>query len=89
MALFDHFSDEEIQSHFTHKGWFAGVCPVYVDMRPADCPSLATPNWVPELWLTICTEAFMLFAAVAHGLNPEYDPAFPIVLTAKIDGGEP
>lgn len=84
MSILHRLSREEIRSRYTHTGWFAGLVPCYVGKIDTDCPDLCERNWCPEWWFDVVGTLFAGFCFVAIMLDPEFDSAFPILLTGEI-----
>lgn len=53
MSVLRRLSRDEIKENFTHKGWFMGVVPVYIDDPLSPFPVLATRNWIPDWYMDL------------------------------------
>ena len=69
---------------FTHKGWF-GVCPVYLAEIETDAPLVEPRHWVfaPLFWFS--DVSFRILIGVASIASPDYEPAWPIRVTGRLD----
>jgi hypothetical protein len=88
MAIFDRITDEQLQREFEHIGWFCGMCPVYLSGIDTGEPMIVERNWVPEWWFSVTEALFAAFCYFASWLDPEFEPAFPIMITGVIAGPE-
>jgi hypothetical protein len=88
MPLFKQLSDKEIRNEFVYYGFLFGVVPVYVGRLQNDSPVISTRNWVPEFWMDLWEGLFAAFVFFATAINRGYDPSYPIMITARIDGQE-
>lgn len=67
----------------THKGWFS-FCPVYVDMDYGDGPAIEARWAILEPLLSLATWMQGTAVFVAQFIDPDYEPAFRIRLTAEL-----
>lgn len=87
MAIWRRLNRAQIETEFTHVGWFCGICPVYID-RPFDgAPLLVERNWVPEWWFDFTEALFGWFCWLATFADPHFVPTFPIMVTGEIRRG--
>ncbi len=84
MSIFHPVSKAELHQHFTHYGWFVGLVPVYVGNLGADAPTVTERNGVPEWSFSLAESLFGLFCWVSSLLSPEFEPAFPLLITGEI-----
>jgi hypothetical protein len=84
MSILDPVPRELLGTTFTHYGWFAGLCPVYVGRPYSAGPDVAARNWVPEWWFDLVEALFGAFCWTASHLNPDFEPGFPIFITGEI-----
>lgn len=88
MSILHRIPRAELESQFTHYGWFLGLVPVYVASPDSDGPTLVERNWVPELWFTFVETLFGLFCLSCELLDPAFEPAYPIFITGAIERGD-
>lgn len=88
MAVRKRMTQAEIRKRFTHYGLFWGCVPVYVNMRNAECPDVATRNWVPEWSLDLADWLSGIPIQLMTMLKPDYEPMFAIKLTGLIEDAE-
>lgn len=84
MAIFGQVPQEELGTKYTHYGWFAGICPIYLADFAGSSATLVERNWVPSWWLVFCTELFGAFIWARTFIDPEWEPMFPIAITGEI-----
>lgn len=73
----------------THKGLFAGLAPIWLDMSEPECPAIeARGGLVGELWLDIAEGMFGVFCTLATMVNSEFEPVFPIRITGTCPNGQ-
>lgn len=68
----------------THKGFFLGIVPVYLDMTNADCPTISERHWSLAPLGVVVDVLFAAFVWVATTINPHYEPTYPIMITGEI-----
>lgn len=71
MSLRNRLSREQIESDFTHEGWFM-ACPVYA--KPVPEMVVITKNWIPEFWLGFNVWLHNAIAQVGLSVMPGYEP---------------
>ena len=65
MAIIYHVPDDIKRKHFTHKGWFLGVVPVWLELKPDNTVgNLIERNWVPVVFLD-----FVILVAETFGIE--------------------
>lgn len=84
MAIFGQVPKEELGTKYTHYGWFAGLCPVYLGDFGGTSATLVERNWIPNWWLVFCTELFGVVIFLRTWADPEWEPMFPIAVGAPI-----
>lgn len=68
---------------FTHKGFFCGIVPVYIDMTNEDCPMICERHW-SLLPLFMLVELLFGCAVLIRTMSdPDYEPLFPIKITGE------
>lgn len=74
-----------MKATYTHKGWF-GICPVYLAKIETDAP-VVEPRWRFLGCLLVLSEAvFGLIIYIATAINPDYEPAWPLLITGQLSG---
>ena len=86
MAIFGQIPKEELGTKYTHYGWFAGLCPVYLADLGSEAPTIVERNWVPAIWLSIATELFGAAILLRSTLDERYEPMWPVAITGEING---
>lgn len=84
MAVFKRLSPAFIRRRFTHKAFFMGVVPVYINLDTTD---LAVRNWVPDWTLDAAEWITGKVRGLLLKVNPNYEPGGDILLTGPIDKG--
>ena len=85
MSWFKPVSRAELGAKYTHSGWFLGLVPVYLGDIDSDTPVVAERNWVPEWYFWLVEAVFGLFCWANSILFKDFEPAFPIVITGRIE----
>lgn len=86
MSLFKRIPARDLPAHFTHRGWFLGLVPVYLADVRTDSPRVETRNWVPDLALEVAAWLFEAFCWSCDVLGLPIDTSFPMLITGRIDG---
>lgn len=86
MAIFCQIPREELGTKYTHYGWFAGLCPVYLANIGGEAPTVVERNWIPSVWMHIVTELFGAAMFVRSAIDPDYEPMWPIAVSGEISG---
>lgn len=68
---------------YTHKGWF-GLCPVYLANLGSDAPDIDERHWLLTPWMTFNGWLLNALIFVKSVLDPDYEPAFPILVTGEL-----
>lgn len=90
MAIFKRLTKREIEQRFTHIGWFCGLCPIYIGEISSSAPFIEIRNGVPDWWFSVVVWLFDGFSLAAGLIVPNYEPAFPLVITGAIGkAGDP
>jgi hypothetical protein len=84
MSIFHPVPKAELREHFTHYGWFVGLVPVYIGNLDAVAPTVTERNGVPEWYFSLAEGLFGLFCRMSSLLSPEFEPAFPLLITGEI-----
>ena len=81
MAVFKRLSPGFIQQRFTHKAFFIGIVPVYINLDTAD---LAVRNGVPEWTLDVAEWVVGKVRGMLRKANRDYQPAGNFLVTGPI-----
>jgi len=84
MSIFHPVPKAALRAHYTHYGWFVGLVPVYIGNPDSVGPTVTERNWVPEWYFTLVEGVFGLFCWACSILSPDFEPAFPLLITGEI-----
>jgi hypothetical protein len=87
MAIFKRLTKAQIEQEFTHKGLYAGMIPIYIDMRNSEAPGVAVRNWYPDCLIDVAEVLLYPIEMIWQILDPEHQPMFALVLTGLIKKG--
>jgi hypothetical protein len=86
MAVFNQLSKNRIDELFTHRGWFCGLVPVYVNLESRE-NEMAVRNWVPEFTLDLLQALLDFLTVMIYDMDPHHVPSpWPIKWPSRIDG---
>lgn len=68
----------------THKGFFFGFVPVYLDMRTPEAPGVEVRHPWLEWMMDFGEVVFSLCVSMRQCFDPLYEPEFPILITGEI-----
>jgi len=72
------------QLTFTHKGWFCGIVPVYLNMNDKECPLIIERHWIFGPLFVMTEWVFGFCILIRTFVDKEYDPMFPIKITGEL-----
>lgn len=87
MAIFKRLTKAQIEKEFTHKGMYAGMVPIYVNMRNSEAPDVAVRNGYPDFLIDVADALTYPVEMVRQMLDPEHQPMFALKLTGLIKKG--
>ncbi len=74
-----------MKNKYTHKGFFCGIVPIYLDMTDEECPLVVERHW-SLLPLFIMTEfVFGICVFLRTLVDLEYEPMYPLKITGEYD----
>lgn len=68
---------------FTHKGWFF-MCPIYLCHYDGESIAVEARSPILEFWFDINNFIFAICVNIRSAIDPEYEPAFPFLITGEI-----
>ena len=82
MAVLKHLSKRYIQRTFTHKAWFMGIVPVYINVKTLD---VAVRNGVPDFLFDVVETAGYFVRRVMGKVKRGYEQQGDFLFTGTIN----
>jgi hypothetical protein len=70
---------------FTHKGYFCGVVPIYLDMTNEEAPLIVERHWSFLPLFILIEFVFGICVFLRTMVDREYEPMYPLKITGEYE----